>query len=96
MRHSPLFAVRAGFDHESSGVAVAASPHPFTGREKTDDTSFHRGARANRVGSVNPDGAIEVYDLPTPASEPHGIALGPDHALWTALETGSLARVAIG
>jgi predicted alpha/beta hydrolase family esterase len=25
-------------------------------------------------------------DLPTPRSEPHGITLGPDHALWTALE----------
>ncbi|BCJ64893.1 hypothetical protein GCM10009779_61510 [Polymorphospora rubra] len=36
---------------------------------------------------------IEVYDLPTPGSEPHGITLGPDGALWTALETDALARI---
>jgi virginiamycin B lyase len=38
---------------------------------------------------------IEVYDLPTPGSEPHGITLGPDGALWTALEVGALARVTV-
>lgn len=36
---------------------------------------------------------IHEHDLPTPPSEPHGIALGPDGALWTALEIGSVARV---
>jgi virginiamycin B lyase len=35
-----------------------------------------------------------VHDLPAPGSEPHGIALGPDGAVWTALETGVLARIA--
>jgi virginiamycin B lyase len=28
-------------------------------------------------------------------SEPHGLAIGPDGALWVALETGSVARIAI-
>ena len=36
---------------------------------------------------------IDEYGLPSPSSEPHGIVLGPDGALWTALETGAVARV---
>jgi virginiamycin B lyase len=47
----------------------------------------------NRVGSITVDGDVEEHDLPTAGSEPHGIALGPDGALWTTLETGALARV---
>ncbi len=28
-------------------------------------------------------------------AEPHGITLGPDGALWTALETGALTRITV-
>ncbi|RZK81959.1 MAG: virginiamycin B lyase, partial [Rhodococcus sp. (in: high G+C Gram-positive bacteria)] len=34
---------------------------------------------------------ITEYDLPTPSSEPHGIAVGPDGAVWAALEIGLVA-----
>jgi hypothetical protein len=44
-------------------------------------------------GRITAQGVIEVYDLPTPGAEPHGIASGPDGALWTALEIGALARI---
>jgi virginiamycin B lyase len=47
----------------------------------------------NRVGTLTADGSVTGHDLPTPRSEPHGIAIGPDGALWTALEIGSLARI---
>ena len=48
----------------------------------------------NAVGSVDSEGRIHRYELPMPGAEPHGIALGPDGALWAALEAGSLARLA--
>jgi streptogramin lyase len=37
---------------------------------------------------------VTSYDLPTPSSEPHGITVGPDGALWAALEIGGVARLA--
>lgn len=37
---------------------------------------------------------IDEFELPTPNSEPHGITIAPDGAIWLALEIGALARVA--
>ncbi|PRH75709.1 virginiamycin B lyase, partial [Streptomyces solincola] len=47
----------------------------------------------NRVGHLTAEGVLTSYDLPSPGSEPHGIAAGPDGALWVALETGAVARM---
>jgi virginiamycin B lyase len=49
----------------------------------------------NRVGSITTDGVIKTHDLTITGAEPHGITLGPDGALWTALETGALARITV-
>jgi virginiamycin B lyase len=49
---------------------------------------------ANRIGRITTTGEIAEYDLPSPSSEPHGITAGPDAALWVALETGGVARIA--
>lgn len=40
-----------------------------------------------RIGRITDGGEIAEYCLPSPSSEPHGITLGPDGALWAALET---------
>ena len=39
-------------------------------------------------------GELTLHDLPTPASEPHGIAVAPDGHVWVALERGMLAELA--
>lgn len=35
---------------------------------------------------------IQTHTLPTPASAPHGLTLGPDVAEWVALEVGLVVR----
>jgi virginiamycin B lyase len=47
---------------------------------------------AARVGHIAPNGEIHHVAVPQD-SEPHGLAIGPDHALWIALEAGSVARL---
>jgi virginiamycin B lyase len=48
---------------------------------------------ANRIGHISPDGAFRHHDLPTPASEPHGITVALDGTVWTAQETGTAAQL---
>ena len=48
----------------------------------------------SRVARVTADGHLHEITLPA-ASESHGLTIGPDGALWVALETGSAARIDI-
>ena len=51
--------------------------------------------QGNRIGHIAASGAITEYALPSPASEPHGLTLGPDGAVWVALEARGVARLEI-
>ena len=48
----------------------------------------------SRVAHVTADGRVREIALSS-ASEPHGLTIGRDGALWLALETGSVARIEI-
>ncbi|KAA5835146.1 hypothetical protein F1721_10155 [Saccharopolyspora hirsuta] len=61
------------------------------GPESCRPTVITRGP--DELWFARTDGHIAEYDLPTPGSEPHGIAIGPDGAAWAALEIGSAARI---
>ena len=47
---------------------------------------------ADQLARVNADGEVTTIDLPA-GSEPHGLAIAPDGALWTALEAGYVLRL---
>ncbi|PJN35637.1 Virginiamycin B lyase [Streptomyces sp. CB02959] len=69
-----------------------ARPHALT--TGPDGAVWFTEWGGNRIGRIDTDGRITGYDLPRPACEPHGIVQHRG-ALWCALETGSLARIAV-
>ncbi len=71
----------------------AARPHAIT--TGPDGALWFTEWGSGRVGRITTDGDITAYDLPSRTCEPHGIT-AHDGAVWCALETGALARVAPG
>jgi virginiamycin B lyase len=47
---------------------------------------------SDQVARVSADGEVVTIDLPA-GSEPHGLAIGRDGALWVALEAGYVLRL---
>jgi virginiamycin B lyase len=47
---------------------------------------------ADQLARVSADGEVDTIDLPS-GSEPHGLAIGRDGALWVALEAGYVLRL---
>jgi len=47
---------------------------------------------ADQVAQVSADGEVVTIDLPA-GSEPHGLAIAADGALWVALEAGYVLRL---
>lgn len=46
----------------------------------------------SRIAHITTDGDVNEIALPA-SSEPHGLTIGPDGALWVALETGTITQV---
>ena len=59
-------------------------------------TCISRGG-ANKIGRITTSGTITEFPIPTPGSSPHGIALGPDGAIWfTELGADKIGRLSLG
>ena len=43
-----------------------------------------------KLGRITTEGKIEEY--PLEGAEPHGLTVGPDGAIWVAMESGALVR----
>ena len=50
---------------------------------------------SNHIGRITATGEVSEHAIPTPGSESHGIAKGPDGALWFAEEASDLSRLLV-
>lgn len=70
---------------------AAARPHAVVAGP--DGALWFTEWGSGRIGRITPAGEVSSYALSDPDSEPHGIAVHQG-AVWCALETGALARIA--
>lgn len=50
---------------------------------------------SNQIGRITMQGEITEYPIPTQNAEPHGIASGPDGAIWFAEECNKIGRLSL-
>lgn len=70
------------FDRPVAGVGLAAS---FA-------EAWCRDNEGEKIGLI-PFRSLIEYPIPTPHSEPHGLVLGPDGAIWFAEEANKIGRL---
>ncbi len=81
---------RTGHIHELALPDREARPHAILA--DADHGIWFTEWATSRVGHILQSGDLHHIALP-PGSEPHGLTVGPDHKLWVALESGSIARL---
>ncbi|MGH3828059.1 MAG: virginiamycin B lyase family protein, partial [Pseudonocardiaceae bacterium] len=69
----------------------AARPHAIVA--DPDGGCWFTEWASSRVAHITNDGKVREIALPA-SSEPHGLTIGPDGALWVALEAGAVIRIA--
>jgi virginiamycin B lyase len=89
--------VRVNPDGSTSEQPLAAGSRPLAiARDVTPGgTVFFTETGTNRIGSMDTEGVVTEYDIPTPASNPRGIALSGD--VWfTEYDGNRIGRLNVG
>jgi virginiamycin B lyase len=81
---------RIPMDEAIQEVDLPGKPHAVIA--DPDDGVWVSLWGSSQLARVSGDGEIVTIDLP-PGSEPHGLAIGPEGALWVALEAGFVLRM---
>lgn len=84
---------RVAPDRSITDFALADGARPHAICAGLDGDLWFTEWGGNRVGHITTAGEMSTIVLPTPNSEPHGIAVAADGRVWVALEIGRVAVI---
>jgi len=80
--------------HPAQRIYSNSSHHGVLLRESLSSDRQHRYRwftewSGNKIGRITPSGVITEFTIPTPSSNPGGIAAGPDGNIWFIEQNGN-------